>query len=163
VVEWFCHVCLLETDPGRLLAFFRHELPQALALASVGHCRMLRCHGRFYNPLQMVALWNDIGCMTMNMRRRDDIYNYASDGTDDLNASNAHVNVNVNADGAEGTSLLYSTDILAAQWSQIKEQLELLLKSYMLRPDASNLIVPTLQQQQQQVPATSSLILILIL
>jgi hypothetical protein len=131
VVEWFCHVCLLETDPGRL-AFFRHELSQAEALAR--HCHTLRLHNRLRNRLEMVDLWNDIGCMHMNMRRRDDINDDAVDGTDDANVSNARANVN--ADGAEETSLMYSTDILAAQWSQIKLQLEL-LKIYMLRPDAN--------------------------
>lgn len=143
VIEWCCHNSLMERDPFRL-TILQQELSVALG------DKPRHSSGRLYSRLHIVALWNDVGCMHIEEgggprvpARRDDFNIHSAQGS--RTASSA------SNDETKETSrtLNSSTNVSAAQWYQITEQL-VLVRGHLLRLDA-NLVVPTLRQ----VPATS--------
>jgi hypothetical protein len=131
VVEWYCHVCLLETNTTRLTTLVA-QLSQAL-----GEHRP-RTYGRLYNRLHMVALWNDICCLRLSLEEPEHHHHHHHAGH---NHSHSHSHVQ-------------QLDISAVQWQQVREQL-VLLKSYLLRQDA-NLTVPTLNQVPDPAKTTTT-------
>jgi hypothetical protein len=157
VVEWYCHVCLLETDAGRL-----NYLVQQLSRALGEH--QPRMYGRLYNRLHMVALWSDIcslptignaglggdggrglgggggGGGAPSPRRAVHSHQMHHDNDSTAAPSGMNGNTNTEHEHERSTDICVSAD----QWQQVREQL-VLVKSYLLRQDA-NLPVPTLQQ-----------------
>jgi hypothetical protein len=135
VIEWYCHLYLMETNPATL-TILRQELSAALVVYRQ-NSRMSN-YGRLYNRLHLVALWNDMGCI-QTLARRDDINLQNAQGSNSAtNISNAGVK--------------HATNISVAQWTQIMEQL-VLVRGHLLRGDA-NLVVPFITLPQ--VPASTN-------
>ena len=124
IVEWYCHVCLLESNPVRL-QHFRQEL-----IIALGHHQPRR-YGRLYNRLHLTALWNDVCCGTT-----------ISTTTVAAPASTVAAFSPGDDQDQDAAMEAFSINVTAAQWRQIKEQF-VLLKSYLLRQDA-NLAVPSI-------------------
>jgi hypothetical protein len=144
VIEYYCHLCLMETDPVQLIV-----LQQELSAAMVEHKHSSRMsnYGRLYNRLHIVALWNDMGSMRIGERGRPPALAAAPARREDPNIHSAQGS-NTASSVSDGVKDV--TDISAAQWTQITEQL-VLVRGHLLRLDA-NLAVPTLPQ----IPATTT-------
>lgn len=166
VIEYYCHLCLMETDPVQLVVL-QQELAAALVVQHPRHSSQMHTwpnYGRLYNRLHIVSLWNDMGCMRIEGRGPTPVPVEAAAAARLLDR-NVHIAQGSRTarsveqqDGADETVdtsrrrlfINDSTDISAAQWTQITEQL-VLVRGHLLRLDA-NLAVSTLPP----VPATTA-------
>lgn len=156
IVEWYCHVCLLETNSLKL-----QSTVEQLSAALGPH--KPRTYGRLFNRLHLVALWNDICCLpfklsaevetetdTLSSRHGLELTGqlepHGGGGGGAGNEQHVHFHDKATASRNKWRDKNDVPDISisADQWQQVREQL-VLLKSYLLRQDA-NLPVPTLQQ-----------------
>jgi len=96
VMEYFCHIMLLETDPHKL-SYYKKELHQLM------ETHKLRKYGRFYTRMRLTACCTDIGCIRIE------------ESTDDSDE-----------DSQDDECIPFSVDISKEEWTSTKENFILL-------------------------------------